>query len=372
LALSAAAEPVWVAVGRSAGQGQTFVLDRQCYAYTAGHVLRSAGTEVMLTDREGFQARGRAVAVDERLDLGLIKVTDTDGRASKLCKRGAPTMVHLDDALQRFRTSSPDVWLDMVSTPAGGLSRFELDLVPGGVGDERVALATAPQRGSAGEGLSTQSGDSGASIWMTERDTERARYTKDGEANARAATSALLLGVHLGVKDGKAVAVRSDRLHTFIYQTLQPMQWERISVEPSSVKVSDRQRGPFVAAKRDHVLQTSDLQLDRVSFELDLGDRDNRVVGVRAEMGDATPGLTSAGREPLLRVSTSQYRPGEEAGARWDKEACARSAARRPAARARNPLAVECAFASARNARGLRVEFSGNPSALRRLLVIVE
>lgn len=366
--LPASAEPVWIQAPGGSGQGHTFTLNRACFAYTAGHVAKAAGGEVMLTDREGFQVRGRTVAVDSRLDLGLIRITDPDTRARKVCRSQAPTAVHLEAALAQLRSGPPDVWLDMVSTPAGGLSRFELDLMGDTITADRIALQPSrSQRQGNSEALSTQSGDSGASVWMTERNTERSRYDREGEAAGR--HRGILLGVHLGAHQGRAVAARSDRLHEFVLQALQPVQWSGIAVAPAHAKVTARTRGHFGVDARDHLLPLNDTQLDRISFEIDLSDRDQRVVGASVRLAHAQAGLTSSGKAPSLRVSTSQYRPGEVQRQRWDRGTCERGERRRPG---NSALAIDCQLREARNARGVRIEFVGNPSAVRELTVLVE
>ncbi len=366
------AEPVWVAVGANNGQGQTFVLGRVCYAYTAGHVVKAKGTDVVMTDREGFQVNGRAIAVDTHLDLALISVTDNSARAQKLCAGSrAPTMIRLESALARFRSGTADVWLDKITSAAGGLSRFELELVPNPANRDRLLFVPGRRKQSSGAEAPTHSGESGASIWLSEQDSERIRYGRDGEANLRH-QAGTLLGVHVGTEGGRSVAVRSDALHEFIFQALQPVRWNDVVVEPATVKTTASQRGPFGAAIRDHFLSAGDAQLDHLAFEFDLGTLDNRVLGVRVSMAAAAPGTASRPRQPSLRVSTSQFRPGEAARAAWDRGNCEREA-RRPAPRqTQGNIDLECRLQSIRNAGGMRVEVMGNPSMLRRLTVLLE
>lgn len=370
--VTAHTEPVWLAVGAASGQGQTFLLGRDCYAYTAGHVVKAKGTDVVMTDREGFQANGRTIAVDARLDLALIKVTDAAASAKKLCTGSrAPMMMRLEPALARFRAGAADVWFDKITSASGGLSRFELELVPNTADRDRLQLTPGRRRQSTGGEVPTHSGESGASVWISERDTERQRYGRDGGANVRHHGGALL-GVHVEVNQGRSVAVRSDALHEFIMQSLQPVQWSKVIVSPASVKTTASQRGAFAQEARDHWLQLTDAQLDRVAFEFDLGTLNNRVLGVKVLMSSAAPGVTAAGRQASLRVSTSLYRPGEAARAVWDRGECERDV-RRPAAKAvQGPVMLECRLQSVRNAGGLRVEVVGNPSVLSRIDVLLE
>lgn len=352
-----------MAVGGSAGQGYTFMLGQDCFAYTAGHVLGSVGAAVVLTDREAFQATGRAVAIDKRLDLGLVQINDPGKRAQKLCSRGrSPTLIVADGLLARARTSGPNAWMDMVSTAAGGLDRFELDLRPDGIGDERLLLSPTAGTKARVDARMPQRGDSGASVWGSESDTERSRYDKEGNANIRQV--GMLLGVHVGVHGGKSVVIRSDVLHEFIFQSIQPVRWDSVAIEPSTVKVSKFRRGVMPTETREHVMALSDQILDRVTWELDLGEDDMNVTGVTVHTKASGPGLTSYGRTPSVKVSTSQYRPGEQTRSRWERGDCDLASSRGLRQRPQSGDAIECTLRSRRNARGLRVEFIGNPGSV--------
>ena len=203
------AGPVHVLVGHSQGQGYTFTLGRSCYAYTAGHVLSRPGGSVLLTNRQAFQAKARVIAIDSRLDLGLLQV-DPDGmRPSKVCDGGTPQLIQPGALMSAARTGLPHVWMDTIASQSGELDRLELSLRPEGIGETRLLLSPTSGNKRRVESRTPQSGDSGASVFGSPRDSERGRYGADGTPTARQV--GLLLGVHVGVKGDQSLLYAPTR-----------------------------------------------------------------------------------------------------------------------------------------------------------------
>ncbi len=364
------AGPVHVLVGHSQGQGYTFTLGRSCYAYTAGHVLSRPGGSVLLTNRQAFQAKARVIAIDSRLDLGLLQV-DPDGmRPSKVCDGGTPQLIQPGALMSAARTGLPDVWMDTIASQSGELDRLELSLRPEGIGETRLLLSPTSGNKRRVESRTPQSGDSGASVFGSPRDSERGRYGADGTPTARQV--GLLLGVHVGVKGDQSVAVRADVLHEFVFQALQPVVWEKIKIAPAHVKLHRYRRGVFPAESRDQYWQLTAQGLDHVTLELDLGERDFSLTGVSVETGGLGGGAASTRRPPSIRVLTSQFQPSGDAKVRWERGACDAAPARRQSGSTGAPTSLRCSLSAQRNTRGLRLEFIGNPSELKSVTLLAE
>ncbi len=363
------AEPVHLAVGNAQGQGYTFVLRNVCYAYTAGHVLGQLGARVRLTDLDSFEAAGQVVAIDKQHDLGLVKLDPAGNRASSsVCKGAPPSLVQAEALLSQARSGGPNAWIDVVLSTSGGLGRFELSLTEQSINGDRLAFApSSVLRRAVGDHL-PQAGDSGASVYGTVHDTQRRRYGQNSEPVAR--HSGLLLGAHVGVQDGRSVVVRSEVLHEFVYQTLQPVDWSRIRYAPANMSLVRFRRGPFPSEARDALMTLNDTALDHASFELDLGEEDFSLTEVVVETAGVRQALSLAGRPAAMRVSTSQYRPGEIDKARWQRGDCEVADKRAVRGKAVDAGTLRCVLKTRRNTRGLRVEVLGNPGAVKRIVAV--
>jgi hypothetical protein len=366
-ATAAVPGPVRITHGNESGQGHVFTLGTSCYAYTAGHVLRAgASASVAMVDVAGYRAEGKVIAVDAKLDLGLIEVQGEATRNGKFCTSAASTpMFRVDAGLEQLRGAAPGVWLDRVSSPAGGLDRFELALRRGGQDPDHLELVPGDSKHEARRDRTPQKGDSGATVFISDRHTARTRYSADGEPAARAAGK--VLGVLSSVEGNVARVVRSDRVHEFVFNALQPVGWSGIRVEPPSAVVVARQRDGF-REPRYVDLPLHATVLDHIAFELDLGDQDTLVEAVSIGLAPSTRAAAARARAHSVRVFTSQFRPGD--GAKWVSERCAADAGqpRRPADRAA-ASAVACTLKAARVARGLRVEILGDPTTVRRIAI---
>jgi len=357
---------VWVMQGNAQGQGFAFTLGGKCYAYTAGHVLDvNSDSPAVLVDQNAYRAEGRVFKVDARLDVGLIEVPQGATLHRRLCQSAASTPMERINWPDE-KTPVPDVWLDRVASPAGGLDRFELTLSPHDAGADFVdVMATAARHQANGNRL-PRKGDSGASVWMCDGCTEAHRYTRDGFPNER--LRGRLLGMLTSVKGDSARVVRAERLHEFIVNAVQPVVWESIVFEPGHAKVTVRRRGAFPAPNAEDRLPISDSMLDRLAFEIDLGDADTVLEGVTVDLA-WTPSANRGTTRSRLRVQTSQYRPG--ADAKWTNAPCAREPQNPLPMRGPQAASRTCRLPSTRVVRGVRIVFTGNVSALRRVAVLV-
>jgi hypothetical protein len=217
-----------------------------------------------------------------------------------------------------------------------------------------IELQPFPGR-HAGRDREIKDGYSGAGVWTGPAGSERRRYTREGQAAQR--VRGKLLGVIVSSQGDRARVVRADRVHEFIFDALEPLR--RVAVEPSSVTLVERRRGPFVPAPE---LPFSEVALGRLSFELDLGKFHTPVQGVRIEWDPATRAKAHA---PRIGVHSSQERPSDTR--RWTAETC------KPVERARPGAAgLTCLLRDPRVVRGLRVEVHGDASALRAISVVSE
>jgi hypothetical protein len=366
-AASAVASPVRITHGNESGQGHVFVLGASsCYAFTAGHVLRAGpSVPVLMVDADGYRAEGKVLAVDAQLDVGLIEVRGEATRNAKFCGSVITPMIRVEAALEQMRGKPLGAWLDRISSPAGGLDRFELSLRRGGGRqDHLVELVPGDAKHESRRDRSPQKGDSGATVWISERPAA-SRYSKDGEPLPKAAGR--MLGVLSSVEGDVARVVRSDRLHEFIFNTLQPVNWRGIRVEPSSAIVVAYQRSAF--RQPSYVdLPLHPTMLDHIAFEIDLGDQDTLVEAVSVGLAAAAAGRVPARQRPhVVLVYSSQFRPKDSA--KWVREACAPTPSQRRRPGDRAPDSATCTLKAARVARGLRVEIVGDPTLVRGLKV---
>jgi hypothetical protein len=362
-AATAVASPVRITHGNESGQGQVFALGADsCYAFTAGHVLRAV--PVVMVDADGYRAEGAVLAVDDKLDVGLVQVRGAATRNAKFCNLVSTPMMRVEAALEQMRGKPLGAWLDRISSPAGGLDRFELALRRGSSAgvrkDHLVEMVPGDSTHEARRDRRPQKGDSGATVWISDRPAAM-RYSKDGAPVPRAVGR--ILGISSSVEGDVARVVRSDRLHEFIFNTLQPVDWRGVRVEPASAVVVAHQRSTF--REPNYVdLPLHPMMLDHIAFELDLGNQDTLVEAVSISLAAASSSKVRPrhGQHQIV-VSSSQFRPQD--GAKWVREICAPTPGqlRRPGDRP--PAGVTCTLKAARVARGLRVEIVGDPTVVR-------
>lgn len=361
-----AAESVWVANANGAGQGYVITLGRRCYAITAGHVIAGAPGATTVTEAEGFQATANVVAVDERLDLGLLRIDDTADRTRKVCARSVrPTM--LDAA--RLRTAvverAPVVWIDRIDSAAGILDRFDLGWLAQDTGGDRLRLAPA----NGAKARLPGAGDSGATVWIATdaRAARLRRYDAEGRPARRFGTGYHLLGVYVGGGARHAEVVPGARVREFVLQALRPVAWNELTVEPASARLTQAARGALPDARRPAPLELDDAAFDRLAFEIDLGPGDTVIESVALE---GRGPLTEGGRprvQALLRASTSIFPPGPQAA--WTAEACVPRSDRPRAIDAGQRWRSGCELRTRRVSRGLRLQVSGIADGLERIVI---
>lgn len=364
-----ATEGVWISNARGTGQGQVFMLDRRCYAYTAGHVVDAGAGISTLTAADGQQVQAVTVAarVDEEADLGLLRIKDTAERVRRFCQRTQVPTLLPTAALMQLATERPlVVWLDRVEAADGRLDRFDLAWSDPPAGAARFRLRGA----EASAGRLPGPGDSGAPVWVApdDRTARLRRYQADSTPAPRFGTGHRLLGVYVGGGTGPAGVVPAERLYDFVLQSLRPVDWARISVQPAGARITQALRGDFPDPHRARVLSLDATALDRLSFEIDLGDADRVVESVTLRGAGA---LREPGRHPveaIVRVQSSSLPPGAQA--RWSAEQCV--------PRSDRPRATDggwtsgCELRTRRGSRGLRVQVSGAASGLQQIELVLQ
>ncbi len=359
----AADDSVWVSAGGADGQGQILVLRGQCYAVTAAHVVAREREGVSVISLDGYRATARVLARMDELDLALLQVDEARGTSSRVCNRRRVPAVLPTASLPAQVTRASGIWIDRVSSPAGGLERIELALTaiePGGR-QLRLEAASVPSLGI--EGRLPRAGDSGAAIWLAPRSNPRSRYAADGQPLRQVLDSRVLLGLYTGGGDREAVAVPAERVRDFVLQALVPVATGGLQVEPAGARLVTLLRGRF-PRKTDTTLEIDDSAVETVSLEFDLGDEDTVVTGIAVQGSAALP---SPPGPPALRVTSSMFRPGPEA--RWTDERCDR---RQPPSRGVvTAWRSECALATPRVTRGIRVEVTGRVAGLSGVTLLV-
>lgn len=317
---------------------------------------------------EGYRTTATVLKVDSALDLGLLEVTSGTAQR-KLCASGnLDYMLRLDPLIGTMRREGHDIWLDKISAAAGGLERMEMSLGPRAPTSD--ALEIVPKSGPNPDhyGRMPAKGDSGSSVWVYERPrSEHYRYTRKGEINPRPHGN--FLGVFVAVEGKAARVVRSDRVHEFIFETLKPVRWSEIAIDPGGTEITNRMRGPFPTRGREQTLAMSARTLAGLSYELDLGERDKLLSGIELQFApDAAGASARRARPPQVAVETSQFRPKDKG--QWARDTCRAEASARAASRASATLT--CSMLRPRVARGVRLEIVADPSTLRRIRLLTQ
>lgn len=361
-----AAESVWVANANGAGQGYVIALGRQCYAITAGHVIAGTPGISTVTEAEGFQATANVVAVDERLDLGLLRIEDTADRTRKLCARPLqPSMLDAAQLRAAVVQRAPVVWMDRIDSAAGILDRFDLGWLAQDTGGDRLRLAAA----NGAKARLPGAGDSGATVWIaTEaRTTRLRRYDAEGRPARRFGTGHHLLGVYVGGGARHAEVVPGARVREFVLQALRPVAWNELTVEPATARLTLAARGALPDRRRPAPLELDDAALDRLAFEIDLGPGDTVIESVAIEGSGPLADGVRPRVQAVVRASTSIFPPGPQAA--WTAEACVPRSDRPRAIDAGRRWSSGCELRTRRVSRGLRLQVSGIADGLERIVI---
>lgn len=399
---------MWVRHGSTAAQAYAFELARQCVAITPAHGVPAlndaAQSTVRLTDRLGQAHVARVIAADQKRDLALLLIRPPAPGVQVSCGGFPAFNLTRVDEYQPGLTSTPATWFDLIASPAGGLDRFDVALLPGSVRvQSHEFTVTAKPRPDPAEptarnggvvsgwnrkheapdgrfGRLPVSGNSGAMLWVGWRDSGHftdQRY--DGQELKYSLEKwglAHIAGMLLRVGNGRAEVVDARAISDFVGQAVRPVDWSKLRIDAPGAEVSDRRRDRQTGV---HFSIGSGL-LEELTYEFDLGDDDALLTAVEVVYDHGTiapsalapiPELPIEGsRSAEVLVSVSQYRP--TAGQAWRESRCSAydwAPAPGPAAQLH---AHRCTLAQPFMARGVRVTLRGVPGRWRLLRLVAE
>jgi len=405
---SALAEPMWVRYGSTASQAYAFELGRQCVAITPAHGVPSlndpAQPTVWLTDRLGQVHVAKVVATDRKRDLALLLIRPPAPDVRVSCG-GFPAfnLTRLEE-FQPDLTSAPATWFDLIASPAGGLDRFDVALLPGSVRvQSHEFTVTAKPRPDSDEpaarnggvvsgwnrkheapegrfGRLPVSGNSGAMLWVGWRDSG---YFTDQRYDGHQLKYSLekwglahIAGMLLRVGNGRAEVVDARAISDFVGQAVRPVDWSQLRIDAPGAVVSDRRRDRQTGVH----FSIGNGVLEELSYEFDLGDDDAMFTAVEVlyDRSAITPSALAPipdlpidnSRSTEVLVSVSQYRPA--ASPAWRESRCSSyNWAPAPEAAAQL-LAHRCTLTQPFMARGVRVTLRGVPGRWRLLRLVAE
>lgn len=364
--VSAHASAVFVQSGELNGQGYRFFLQNKCLVITAAHVIKIKGAETFVIDADGRFKNAEVVSVDEVLDLALLNIP-TSGNSSK-SKFECGVFQGSYDTARKFNNKSIGraIWLDRIATTAGGFDRVVLGKVEQ-TDQNRLKVYNY------NNDMLLNKGDSGSAVWFEEDSLKLMQswlFNKNGQPNTRR-TFGYLVGILIGIKDNTSILTPAEEVRTFILNALSPVDFDTVELNFGDGVVYKQKRG------RDNVQYNNFLHqdhLDRLTFEIDLGNTDTRVSGVEIRYSNLLkPNAREIRGRLVADIALSSYRPGS-AQAQYDKAECKEINYRLPTynqmIRIGNEHVLQCTIENPRIARGLRITTTLAPNYLNSLSLI--